>query len=511
MLLRPDAPTYTIVAMSEELLRQTGREAVQVVGQSVFVAYPGNPEKAVNDGPSQMRIALDASLRDKQPHHLPLVRYDVPTAGTFEERYWSGSSKTVLDAQGEVLYLLFTSVDMTAQLRAENEQRAVQQAAESEARFRTLVAQAPVAIILTRGPEVVIEAVNEFSLRMIHQPDAAAVLGRRMVDILPELEAQAILRIAKEVTETGQPFRGSELPITLCANGDLQPGFFNISYTPFIEQGQVTGIIHVSVDVTEQVLARQQVQRLNEELRQRNAELHASNQRLLRTNADLDNFIYTASHDLWNPISNIEGLLLALQHDLALPPGAGDVTELLALMQDSVDRFKRTIRDLTDVARLQQAHAPFATEIDLARLIDEVRRDLASQFAAAAGTLTVEVSACHTLHFAEKNLRSIIYNLLSNGLKYRHPARPPQLAIRCYATPNNHVLTVQDNGLGLDVTQQGKVFGLFQRQHDHVEGSGVGLYMVKKIMENAGGTIEVESELGVGSTFLVYFPPEAAV
>jgi signal transduction histidine kinase len=139
-----------------------------------------------------------------------------------------------------------------------------------------------------------------------------------------------------------------------------------------------------------------------------------------------------------------------------------------------------------------------------------VQLDLAPQFAAAGGTLTVEVSGCPVLHFAEKNLRSILYNLLSNGLKYHHPDRAPTLAIRCYSTKKAHVLSVEDNGLGLNVSQQAKVFGLFQRQHDQVEHSGLGLYMVKKIMENAGGTIEVESELGVGSTFLVYFPQEAA-
>ncbi len=67
------------------------------------------------------------------------------------------------------------------------------------------------------------------------------------------------------------------------------------------------------------------------------------------------------------------------------------------------------------------------------------------------------------------------------------------------------VLEVQDNGLGLDPASEQKLFGMFQRFHDHVEGSGIGLYMVKKMVENAGGRIAVRSELGVGTTFLVYF------
>ncbi|RZK60795.1 MAG: HAMP domain-containing histidine kinase [Hymenobacter sp.] len=308
---------------------------------------------------------------------------------------------------------------------------------------------------------------------------------------------------------TGVPYVAHELPSFIDRDGRRDTVYWNFVYDPLRDgDGPITGVTVVAAEITDQVLTRQQVQQLNNALQASNTELHASNQRLLRTNADLDTFIYTASHDLRNPISNIEGLLTALRQDLAA--GAADISELLDLMQESVDRFKRTIRDLTDVARLQKAHAPFATSINLTRVVDEVCQDLAPQFAAAAGTLTVEVSACPTLHFAEKNLRSIVYNLLSNGLKYRHPDRAPHLALRCYATKTAHVLTVQDNGLGLDVAQQGKVFGLFQRQHDHVEGSGVGLYMVKKIMENASGTIEVESELGVGSTFMVYFPQEAA-
>lgn len=120
----------------------------------------------------------------------------------------------------------------------------------------------------------------------------------------------------------------------------------------------------------------------------------------------------------------------------------------------------------------------------------------------------VDVATCPTLAFAEKNLRSIIYNLVSNALKYRRADRTPQIRLRCYQSGNYRVLAVQDNGLGIDLnaTRERKLFGLFQRLHDHVEGSGIGLYMVKKIITNAGGRIEVESQLGVGSTFLVYFP-----
>jgi signal transduction histidine kinase len=127
--------------------------------------------------------------------------------------------------------------------------------------------------------------------------------------------------------------------------------------------------------------------------------------------------------------------------------------------------------------------------------------------AAASGQLTVDATACPGVLLAPKHLRSVLYNLLSNAIKYAAPARPPRVQLRCHpGTSGGLVLEVQDNGLGLDGAQQAKLFGMFQRLHTHVEGSGIGLYMVKKIVTNAGGTITVLSQPGVGSTFTVRLP-----
>jgi signal transduction histidine kinase len=109
-----------------------------------------------------------------------------------------------------------------------------------------------------------------------------------------------------------------------------------------------------------------------------------------------------------------------------------------------------------------------------------------------------------------KTLRSVLYNLLSNAIKYRDPARPCQVVLRCRQLPGQLALEVQDNGLGLSESQQGQLFQLFRRLHTHVAGSGVGLYMVKKMVDNAGGTLAVQSQLGVGSTFTVLLPAPGA-
>ena len=109
-----------------------------------------------------------------------------------------------------------------------------------------------------------------------------------------------------------------------------------------------------------------------------------------------------------------------------------------------------------------------------------------------------------TVMLSEKNLRSVVYNLLSNALKYHHPDRAPEVWVRARREAPYLVLEVQDNNLGLDLAREEQVFAMFQRLHTHVEGSGVGLYMVKRMVENAGGHITVHSQNGEGATFTVY-------
>ncbi|GAB3577439.1 sensor histidine kinase [Hymenobacter daeguensis] len=253
-------------------------------------------------------------------------------------------------------------------------------------------------------------------------------------------------------------------------------------------------------DIHEHRLALERIDLAQRMLRENNAQL-------TRVNVDLDNFIYTASHDLKAPISNIEGLLDALLVELpAATVQSEPVQPLLHLMQDSVNRFKRTIEQLTDVSKLQKEHGRPTASVEVAAVVHDVRLDLEPLIQSTGAELTVDVAAVPTVLFSEKNLRSVVFNLLSNGLKYRSPGRPPHIALRTRAEGEFTVLEIEDNGLGLDANSKRRLFGMFQRFHDHVEGSGIGLYMVKKMVENAGGRISVRSELGVGTTFLVYFP-----
>jgi signal transduction histidine kinase len=265
----------------------------------------------------------------------------------------------------------------------------------------------------------------------------------------------------------------------------------------------------------EQKLAEQHLQQLTAQLRAArdearalNQELTATNEQLTRTNVDLDSFIYVASHDLRAPITNIEGLLAALQEQLpAAAQQAEQVPYLFQLLHGAVERFQLTLEQLTDLTKLQHASQAPVETIDLAALIEDVRLDLAPLLTATGAEMLVDVSTCPRLRFAPQHLRSIVYNLLSNAVKYHHPDRAPQVQLRCQPAPGGGaVLEVQDNGLGLNEDQQARLFGLFQRLHTHVEGSGVGLYTVKRLVENAGRRITVVSQAGVGTTFRVELP-----
>ena len=397
-----------------------------------------------------------------------------------------------------------------ARRRAETLQAEVLAAARQQLNerdtFHKVFEQTPALVALVRQPGHRFEYVNPAYQALF---PSRRLVGRDLTEALPELRAQGFVGLLDRVYQTGETYFGGEVPFVVApaGGGPARQEYFNFTFQAFREAGEVAGISVFAFNVTEQVLARNEREAQRQQLQEANQALTESNEQLTRTNADLDTFIYTASHDLKTPITNLEGLLHALHEELPADLlQANAVPPLLDRMQGAMDRFKLTLAQLTDFTKLQRADAQPAEPVDLATLVADIRLDLAQQLTSDAH-LTVEVAACPRVSFAPKNLRSIVYNLLSNALKYRHPERPPKVQLRCRSAEDGPVvLEVQDNGLGLTDVQQGQLFGLFRRLHDHVDGSGIGLYMVKRIVENAGGTITVHSAAGVGSIFTITLP-----
>lgn len=236
--------------------------------------------------------------------------------------------------------------------------------------------------------------------------------------------------------------------------------------------------------------------------------LFVQNKDLIKTNADLDNFIYTASHDLKSPILNIEGLVTNLDHELA--GKQSKVTEeLFEMIYRSVNKFKTTIRDLTEISKAQKNILESIPEpVDIEEVLNDVLSHLEPALARTAFTIHRDLQA-KKINFSKKNFRSILYNLVSNAIKYASPERNCEVSITTFASGKSLSMVLQDNGLGMTAGYEGKIFKMFKRMHDHVEGTGIGLYIVKRIVDNNGGNIEVHSVLGQGTTVRVFLNEEA--
>lgn len=243
------------------------------------------------------------------------------------------------------------------------------------------------------------------------------------------------------------------------------------------------------------------------ETRKRTEEdLREKNQELVRLNTDLDNFVYCASHDLKAPIVNIEGLVTALKEEIPRP--SDQINAILERLDGSLLRVDRTILDLTEVSRLQsEAAGQPLEEVVFEKALHEVKTEIDDLIAQTGATLHADFAGAESVKFCYQDLKSILYNLISNAIKYHNPLRKPHIAIQTESLPNAVVLRIADNGQGIDLEKhEYKIFSLFRRLNDQVNGSGIGLYIVKRILDNHNGRIKVKSKVGEGSTFEVFLP-----
>jgi two-component system, sensor histidine kinase and response regulator len=278
---------------------------------------------------------------------------------------------------------------------------------------------------------------------------------------------------------------------------------------PYITKAKVNAFISFYIQRKEIEKINRQLEKanlssmkLNEELEQR---VKDRTKDLTRINNDLDNFIYTASHDLKAPINNIEGLLNTFYDILGKQiNNSEELKKIRTMIDQSIDRFKHTIQDLTEVAKAQSETQSDYAEINFAEFIKEIKLSVNGMIEESGVVIHTDFSKAGSIFFSKKNLRSIVFNLMSNAIKYRSPERKPSVFISTSREDGFVVISVKDNGLGIRKEDFDKVFAMFKRLHTHVEGTGIGMAIVKKIVENNGGIIELESEVGKGSEFRVY-------
>lgn len=274
----------------------------------------------------------------------------------------------------------------------------------------------------------------------------------------------------------------------------LMTGFSDIeAVVDSINRGQVFRYLNKPwdpEDVRMSIRNGYEMYRVRVDLRNRNAELE-------QTNRELERFIYSASHDLRAPLASIKGVLQLAE---AEPEG---VNEYLGMIDRSVNRLDSFVRHVIDYF---QNHKRFleTTAFELHEVLDEVLEALGGL---PQATELSQIGLDKTIHGDRMRWRMIFTNLMSNAFKFKDPTKETaQISFEAQTESGNVALTYKDNGLGMDEKTRSQAFEMFFRTSSPSDGTGLGLYIVSQAVEAMGGSIDLESEPGEGTTMSISIP-----
>lgn len=370
------------------------------------------------------------------------------------------------------------------------------------------------------------------------------ILGRGIFDVFPDNPADptatgvrnlraSLDRVVSQRVPDAMAIQKYDVRRPADEGGDFEERYWSPVNAPVVdENGQLLSIIHRVEDVTEFVrltdqnkeqrqatmalrdeveraaaeafLRGQELQAANERLREAHRTVAELNQALIRSNADLEQFAFAASHDLQSPLRTIGAYLRILEQEAAdglSPESQSHVRHA----RTAASRLMALVQGLLDYARLNAA--PIRREpIDLQSVLDRALEDL-SQAIADSGAIVTNDPLPRVLGDSDR-LTQVFENMIGNALKYRGPARP-KIHIGARRQGPDWLLSVADNGIGIEPRHVPKLFRLFGRLHsaEAYPGAGIGLALCKRIVEDHGGRISVDSRPGSGAVFRFTIPP----
>lgn len=337
------------------------------------------------------------------------------------------------------------------------------------------------------GDSLVYQLANRAYCEVVGRND---LLGRRFDEVFPELVDTAVRAALQSVLETGRSGVSSEMPVCLHLDGQDQDPYFTCSITPLRRAaGQVYGVMLIMVDTTEQVLARQATERLNEELR--------------LASRSKDDFLAMLGHELRNPLTPIVTALELMK--LKYP----EVQQEQVIIRRQVDHLVRLVDDLLDVSKITRGKLELRVEtVDLRDMLGRAVEMAADLFEKKNQRLKVDVPSM-VWRGDPARMAQVVANLLTNASRYTPEGGEVQL--RAPATAAELTIIVEDNGVGISAALLPDIFELFvqgRRSVDRAEGGlGIGLALVKNLVHLHGGRVWAESNgEGQGSTFTVSLP-----
>jgi PAS domain S-box-containing protein len=394
------------------------------------------------------------------------------------------------DEQGRTLGYVALIHDMTDRRRAEVELQAERK------RLHDILMNAPALIALRSGPDGVFTFVNaKYQGKMADRP----MLGKTTREIHPEPTADRFIELYQRVFKTGEAVTGTEVRSQLPNPDGSSSGehFMNVTYQPLLDaEGRIDSVVSFAVDVTEQVTARRRAESLREE-----AEAGSRAK---------DEFLALLGHELRNPLSPI---LTALELMKEQAPEA--LREERAIIERQVEYVVRLVDDLLDVSRITRGMVSLERKrVDLAMVVKRAIELASPLIEQHAHRLSVDLPPDLVVDGDPLRLSQVFANLLTNAAKYT--PREGTITIAAARESDRVYLSVRDTGVGIRASMLPRVFDLFVQERQALDrsegGLGLGLAIVRSLVELHGGTVEARSEgLGLGSEFRVVLPLSAAV
>lgn len=426
--------------------------------------------------------------------------------GVMTDNYYNITYTPLRNKQGEVYAILDIAIDVTEAVKA---RKALE---TTEANLRNTILKAPVAMCIFRGADHVVEIANERMLAFWGKT-AEQVINRPIFEGLPEARDQGFERLLDGVRTTGESFSAVEVPVSLPRGEGLETVYANFVYEAIREaDNTVFGIMAVAVEVTEQVQARRQIEAVvaqrTKSLAEVNDALQAANRELQRSNQSLEEFAHAASHDLKEPIRKIHFFTGRLKEQLKEQLDQ-DQSLTFSRIENASERMAMLVDDLLLYSHVsQRPHEKEAIDLNLKlrRVMEDLDLDIQEKGA------TVNVTELPVVQGYRRQLQQLFQNLISNALKYSKADEPPVIDVSASTAERDgrryHLITVRDNGIGFEQEYAGKIFQMFTRLHGKQEysGTGVGLSIAKKVVENHEGFIEAEGTPGTGACFKIYLP-----
>ncbi len=256
VLLATDAPKYTILAVTNEYLKPSGKKKEDTLGKGLFDVFPPNPGAGDLTGKQNLTASFEQVLATRQQHQLPAQRYDITDEnGQFAEYYWRATSKPVLDKDGNLLYILHTAEDLTQEVKAQEQAEKIRGLEQAH----NLLMQAPEAIAIVKGPGLIIELANEKIKSIWESGDD--VLGKPLLQISPAIKEQGFHELILQVMSTGFSYEAYEAPVTRTRGTTGEVAYYNYVFQPYYEEDKSTpaGVLMFSTDVTDRVLVKMEL------------------------------------------------------------------------------------------------------------------------------------------------------------------------------------------------------------------------------------------------------------